>query len=146
MRSCVAMASILAPEEPAGGAGVRVPVSRDVPHVPVQPVLAQLPLCHVLQMRQHVREMLVRRVHPVAPPDHHGCLADLALGDPADLVLVKPRRDPLGPAQHAIRRHSQYLLAIGSSSAGNSVMICAPAGVTITSSSIRAAEVPSAAG
>jgi hypothetical protein len=41
---------------------------------------------------------------------------------------------------------AQYLLAIGSSSAGNSVMICAPPGVTMTSSSMRAAEVPSVAG
>src|SRR5919197_1413211 len=133
--SCVAMGPILPPnaEEPAGRARVRVPVIRDVAHVPVQPVLADLPLCHVLQMRQHVREMLVGRVQPVAAPDHHGRLADLALGDPADLVLVEPRGDSLRPAQHAVRRHSQYLLAIGSSSAGNSVMICAPAGVTITS-------------
>jgi hypothetical protein len=33
-------------------------------------------------------------------------------------------------------------LAIGSSSAGNRVMIRAPLGVTITSSSMRAAEMP----
>ncbi len=40
----------------------------------------------------------------------------------------------------------QYRFAIGSSSAGKRVMICAPFGVTITSSSMRAAEVPSVAG
>ncbi len=40
----------------------------------------------------------------------------------------------------------QYRFAIGSSSAGKRVMIWAPFGVTITSSSMRAAEVPSVAG
>src|SRR2546422_10801697 len=90
--------------------------------------------------------MLLGRLDPVAPPDHHGRLADLALGDPADLVLVKPRRDPLGPAQHAIRRHSQYLLAVGSSSAGNTGRISSPARASITSSSVRAAGGPSGAG
>jgi hypothetical protein len=40
----------------------------------------------------------------------------------------------------------QYLLAIGSSSAGKRVMIWASLGVTITSSSMRAAETPSVAG
>src|SRR5438105_6174468 len=105
MRSCCAIGSILPPKEPAGGAGMRVPVVRNVAHVLVQPVFPDLALCHIFQMRQHVREMLVRRVHPVAPPDHHRRLADLALGDPADLVLVEPRRDPLGPTQHAVGGH-----------------------------------------
>ena len=40
----------------------------------------------------------------------------------------------------------KYLLAIGSSCAGNSVMIFAPSGVSTTSSSMRAAETPSVAG
>src|SRR5262245_38388344 len=43
-------------------------------------------------------------------------------------------------------RCPRYRLAMGSSSAGKSVMIWAPFGVTITSSSMRAAETPSAAG
>src|SRR5690349_2688412 len=137
----VAIRPILTPEEATCGTRVRVPVVRDVPHVPVEPMIADLPLCHVLQMPQHVGEMLVRRLHAVLPPDDHRGLTDLALGDPADLVLVKPWRDAFGLAQHAVVAH-QYLFAMGSSSAGNSVMICAPAGVTMTSSSIRAADVP----
>src|SRR5438477_3451948 len=149
MRSCCAIGSILPPEEAAGRPGVRMPVVRDVAHVTVQPVFADLALCHVFQMREHVREMLIGRIDPVPAPDDHRRLADLALGDPADLVVVEPRRDPLGPAQHALGGHprrAQYRLAMGSSSAGNSVMICAPPGVTMTSSSIRAADVPSVAG
>src|SRR5919201_2083969 len=148
-RSDVAMGSILPPEEPAGGAGVCMPVIWDVAHVTVQPVFAELALCHVLQMLEHMGEMLGGRVHPVLPPHDHRRLANLTLGDPADVVLVEPRRDPLGAAQHAVGGHApraQYLLAIGSSSAGNRGMIWAPPGVTITSSSIRAAEVPSVAG
>src|SRR5205085_9671006 len=105
MRSCWAMGSILPPEEAAGRAGVGMPVVRDIAHVTVQPVFADLALCHVFQMSEHVREMLVGWVDPVTPPHDHRRLADLALGDPADLVLVKPRRDPLGPAQHAVGGH-----------------------------------------
>src|SRR2546426_12574314 len=56
--------------------------------------------------RSHVREMLGWRLHAVPPPDHHRGLADLALGDPADLVLVEPWGDALRPAQHAIFGHA----------------------------------------
>ena len=43
-------------------------------------------------------------------------------------------------------RNSQYLFAIGNSSAGNCVMTRWPLSVTTTSSSMRAAEKPSVAG
>jgi hypothetical protein len=53
-----------------------------------------------------------------------------------------------GLAARQIKRiaHDQYRFAMGSSSAGNSDMTSQPVGVTTTSSSIRAAEYPSAAG
>src|SRR5437879_12274153 len=60
-------------------------------------------------MREHVREMLGWRLHAVPPPDYHRGLADLALGDPADLVLVEPGGDALRPAQHALLSHSETL-------------------------------------
>src|SRR2546430_13580127 len=48
----------LSPEEPAGRTRVGVPVVGDVAHVPVQPVLADLPLCHVLQRsEEHTSEL-----------------------------------------------------------------------------------------
>ena len=49
----------------------------------------------------HVRELLGGRFGAVATPDDHRGRADLALGDPADLVLVEPRRDPRRLAQVA---------------------------------------------
>ena len=41
----------------------------------------------------HVRELLGRRIDAVAPPHDHRRRADLALGDPADVVFVVPGRD-----------------------------------------------------
>jgi hypothetical protein len=51
-----------------------------------------------------VRDVLGRRRDAVVAPDHHRHRAQLAFGDPADLVLVVPGRDPLGPAEVAARR------------------------------------------
>src|SRR5437667_12739106 len=92
----------LPPEKPAGGPRVGVPVIGNVPHVLIHPVLADLLVRHVLEMREHVQEMLGGRVHAVLPPDHHRALADLTPGDPADLVLVEPAGDAAGATHHAV--------------------------------------------
>src|SRR5207237_947766 len=81
--------------------------------------------------RRHPSQLRERQSLGEMPAD----VVDDAVDAP---VVLEPLRRP--------RPRAQYLLAIGSSSAGNSVMICAPAGVTITSSSMRAAEMPSVAG
>src|SRR5579871_986468 len=61
--------------------------------------------------------------------------------------LLMRGRDDRGPLRTAAGRgRAQYLLAMGSFSAGNSEMICGPFGVRMTSSSMRAAEMPSVAG
>jgi len=73
----------------------------DVAHVIVQPVLADLNHCHVAQARVHVRKVVGRRIGAVPAPDDHRHCADLALGDPADVVLVEPRRDPVSAAEQA---------------------------------------------
>src|SRR2546428_664775 len=88
-------------EEAARGSAVGVPVVRDVPHVVVHPELPELLRGDFRQTLAHVRDVLVGGRGPVIPPDHHGHLADLALRDPADLVLVIPRGDPRGTAEIA---------------------------------------------
>src|SRR5215470_8170816 len=87
------------PEEPAGRPRVSVPVIGNVAHVIVDPVRTDLPLGHRVQLGAHVSQVLVGWLRAVPAPDHHRHLADLALGDPAHVVLVEPRRDALGPAQ-----------------------------------------------
>jgi hypothetical protein len=83
----------------------------DIAHVAVDPELAETLGGHLAKPGVHVTELLVGRLGTVRAPDDHRHLADVALGDPADLVLVIPGGDarglaeiarPLGRAQAAI--------------------------------------------
>src|SRR5262245_51018879 len=87
------------PEEAAFGPGVRVPVVGNIAHVIVHVVLADLRERHVMQAGAHVLAMLSGRLRAVPAPDHHGHVADVALRDPADVVLVVPGRHALGAAE-----------------------------------------------
>src|SRR5437867_9069991 len=81
---------------------VRMEVVRDIPHVSVDPELAELGRGDLGQTLTHVRDVVGRRRGAVVAPDDHGCLADLALGDPADVVLPEPRRELQRLAQVAV--------------------------------------------
>src|SRR6266481_5414822 len=94
-------ASRVSAEEAALGPGVGVVVVGDVAHVTVDVILAELGRRDLTQPLAHVGQVLGRRLRAVPAPDDHRHLADLALRDPADVVLVKPRRQLLGPAQIA---------------------------------------------
>lgn len=78
-------------------------VVRNLPHVVVDdPAVTESIRRRVGETGQHVVPVLSWRVHAVPTPHHHRGLADLALGDPADVVLVEPRRYPFRLAQLAI--------------------------------------------
>jgi glucose-1-phosphate thymidylyltransferase len=82
---------------------VGVVVVRDVPHVVVDVVLEGEVLADdVGQPLVHVGELFGRRLGAVPAPYDHRSRADLALGDPADVVLVEPGRDPRRLAQVAV--------------------------------------------
>src|SRR3954447_15067016 len=82
-------------EEAAFRAGVCVVVVGDVPHVVVDVVLEREVLGDdAREVLVHVRQLGCGWVDAVPAPDDHRRRADLALGDPADVVLVVPRRDP----------------------------------------------------
>src|SRR6266542_668504 len=82
-------------EKAPAGAGVGVEVIRDVPHVVVDVVLdGQLLGGDAAELVEHVLEVGGGRVVPVLAPGHDRDRTDLAFGDPADLVLVVPGRDP----------------------------------------------------
>src|SRR5690348_13036009 len=89
-------------EEPALGPAVGVVVVGDVAHVIVDVALAaehaggDLP-----QQGVHVALVLGGWLGAVVAPHHHGHVADVALRDPADVVLVVPGRDLRRPAQVA---------------------------------------------
>ncbi len=90
-------------EEASPGSSVSVVVVGDVAHVVVDVVLVG----EVLgddggEALVHVGELGGGRLGPVAAPHHHRGRADLTLGDPADLVLVEPGRDPGGLAEVAV--------------------------------------------
>ena len=88
------------PEESTDRSRVRVVVVGDVAHVVVDVVLEfEVLRDDAGQPRVHVRELVGRRGDSVPAPDDHRDGADLAFGDPADVVLVEPRRDPRGFAQ-----------------------------------------------
>ncbi len=89
-------------EEPALGPAVGVVVVGDVAHVVVDVALAaENAGGDLAQQRVHVGHVLGGRLGAVVAPHHHGHVADVALGDPADVVLVVPGRDPGRPAQVA---------------------------------------------
>ena len=56
------------------------------------------------QLSDHVVEDVVRRFDAVLLPHDHRDVADLAVGDPAHVVLVVPRRDARRLAQFTARR------------------------------------------
>src|SRR5262249_4688076 len=94
-------------EEAATGPGVGVEVIGDVPHVVVDVVLdGQLLGRDLAQAVEHVLEVGGGRLAAVLPPHDHRDRADLALGDPADLVLVVPGGDPGRLTEIAVRRRS----------------------------------------
>ena len=86
---------------PAAGRGVIV--VGNVAHVVVDVVLeGEVLLNNECQALVHVGELVGRRLGAVAAPDDHRRRADLALRDPADLVLVEPGRDPRRLAEVAV--------------------------------------------
>src|SRR5262245_37455895 len=87
-RSALAVAA----EEAVLWSGVRVEVIGDVAHVTVHPELAELRRGDLAQPLAHVRDVRFRGRRAVEAPDHHRRLADLAFGDPADVVLEEPGR------------------------------------------------------
>src|SRR5260370_6549280 len=92
------------PEEAPRRAGVAMPVVRDVAPGGVGPpalfVLVEL-RCHLAHAgQQPLFGLLIGKA--VQTPDDHGGRADHALGHPALLVLVEPRRELVGEAELAV--------------------------------------------
>jgi hypothetical protein len=108
------LAGGVAAEEAAPWAGVRVVVIRDVAHVAIDPELPELLCGDFTQAVAHVLDVHRWRRHPVVPPDDHGHVAHVALGDPADVVLVIPTRHALGTAQIAVGHTGKSLIVHGS--------------------------------
>ena len=70
---------------------MRVVVVGDVAHVVVDVVLElEVHGDHLGELRVHVLELVGRRLGAVGPPHDHRHRADLALRDPAHVVLVEP--------------------------------------------------------
>ena len=69
-----------------------VEVVRDLAHVGVdRPIaLPEHPVCDLAQLREHLLEVVCRRIYRVPAPDDHRDPTYLAVGDPADVVLVVP--------------------------------------------------------
>src|SRR5882724_899321 len=87
-----ASALAVASEKTVFGSRVRVEVVGDVAHVTVHPELAEPCRGDLAQFLAHVRHVSFGRRGAVEAPHDHWRLADLALGDPADVVLEEPRR------------------------------------------------------
>lgn len=91
------------PEEPPARPGVRVVVVRNVAHVVVDVVLEREVLDHNrLEPGVHVHQVLLGGLGTVVTPDDHRNRADLALCDPAHVVLMEPRRDARRLAEVAV--------------------------------------------
>jgi hypothetical protein len=77
-----------------------VKVRRNAAHVIVHPMLEPVVASdNVAQMSEKYDPNLLRGVRVVSLPDHHRYVALLALGHPAQVVLVEPFGHPLGPTQ-----------------------------------------------
>ena len=85
-------------------AGVSVVVIRNRPQPVVEPV-ARRPILvgNFTQAREHVLHERWGRLGAMKFPDHHRDPAGFALGDPTDIILIPPRRQPGGSAQIAAR-------------------------------------------
>src|SRR5690242_2905193 len=118
-------------EETALRPRVSVEVIGDVPHVTVDPVLTDALGRDAPQRGLHVLQMRGRRLRPVKAPHHHRRLTDLTLRHPANLVLVKPRRDLLRPTEIT----PVYLLELALTHAPDSSLAPAPLSVPLTSGS-----------
>jgi hypothetical protein len=73
---------------------VGVEVIRDLTHDPVdgESVRAEAPAADGHELGQHVGDQFGRRLGPVLVPDHDGHVAGFAIGHPAGVVAVVPRR------------------------------------------------------
>jgi hypothetical protein len=90
-----------------------MPVVGDVAHVVVDPELAEAGRRHLAEAMVHVGDVTGRGLGPVPPPHHHGHGADLALGDPAHVVLVVPGGEARGAAEIAGREGAPLRRAVG---------------------------------
>jgi len=64
---------------------------------------------HAAELGPHVIEIVGRRFGPVLTPDHHGDVADLAVGDPTDVVFVVPSGETGRFAEFADRSGGGHL-------------------------------------
>jgi len=78
---------------------VCVKVIGNISHVVVNVKLGELRGGYLSDALEHVGQVLGRGSGAVEAPHNHGHVANIALGDPADLVLVIPRGDSSGTAQ-----------------------------------------------
>src|SRR5262245_63256991 len=92
----------IATEKTVLGPSVRMKVIGDVAHVTIDPELAELSGRDLGEAGVHVGHVRGGRRDAVKAPHHHRCLADLALGNPADVVLEEPGRELQSPAEIAI--------------------------------------------
>ena len=82
------------PVEPALRTGVGVIVVGDIAHVIIDVMLKIEKLFdHRAELRLHVLHVILRRFDPVMAPHDHRRRANLTLGNPADVVFVKPLSD-----------------------------------------------------
>ncbi len=86
--------------------GVRVVVIRNRPQRVVEPISRRPELVgNFTQARQHVLHDRWGRRGAVKFPNDHRNAAGFTLGNPADIILIPPRRQPGGSAQIAARCH-----------------------------------------
>ena len=80
-----------------------VVVVRNPAHVVVDVAVdGQLIRRHPNQLILHVRQLVGRRRFPVLAPNDHRYEADLAVGNPADLVFMEPFCEPGSLAELAV--------------------------------------------
>ena len=76
-----------------------MPVVGDVAAMAVDDPAREMLGRGALEGGRHVRDLVGRRIDAVPPPHHHRHVAELAVGDPAHVVLVMPLRKAGGLAQ-----------------------------------------------